>query len=405
MLKNLRILIVILCVLFIPFGVINAMEEKFDDINKISILDGVEPEEKLCEIEQKINEIENINFDYIDKAIANIECLDLCITSLNEVEKEIKNEKNKERLKKIESRLEILGIKIIENFSSYLKKQYYMEMAFEKLDEIIRKFKSSLVILMTKLYDYCRSRNPNYKKMMEKKYEEIQSGFDSFLMKIFKERFAEIEDFKFDFSLYSDLQVLYEKNMPKIKNKELIMKDARYFFDYINPSIFVDCYNVIEIHRYKRERFLFLNFFITEEKVKQLVGKTLGRLNFIYLLLVYEKIYEIEKNNDLLKNMDTKELCEDIYRCVRLFQDFLSKDSDIEKLISSGILKGEWLSAKSDSEHLGRFLLYFVQFYERFPDLPWSEKAKVEIEEIGNKFAKGLVLLGKVLAKELCNIY
>ncbi len=78
---------------------------------------------------------------------------------------------------------------------------------------------------------------------MVKKNEKIQIDFKDFFVKIFKEKFVEIEDVKFDFSSNLDLQVLYESNMTKIINKDLIKKDARYFFDYVYPCIFVNCYN------------------------------------------------------------------------------------------------------------------------------------------------------------------
>ncbi len=46
-------------------------------------------EQDLCEFERRIDELENIGFDDLDKIKEIVECLGFYITSLKEIEKEM----------------------------------------------------------------------------------------------------------------------------------------------------------------------------------------------------------------------------------------------------------------------------------------------------------------------------
>ncbi len=166
-----------------------------------------------------------------------------------------------------------------------------MNKPFEEFDKIIKRFEFNFSLLMKILCDYCMSKNSNYKNLIKEKNKELQNSLYDLFIEVFKKKFSEIEDFEFDFSSGHDLRDLYKSNMPKLKNKDLIIKDARYFFDYLNPCVFVDCSKDKEVACYKHERFSFMNSFTMQGEVKKVFEKISKKLKLLHTLLVYEKVY------------------------------------------------------------------------------------------------------------------
>lgn len=377
MFKNLRILIVSLCVLFVPFGAIKAMEGKsVKNSKKICIKNKDEGKDKifgiLAEIKSKIIEIENNNFYNMDEFLESVRWLGQKISNLDDIENMIMDKKNKECVSEIEKRLEKLIAKIFEKFFDLLIKQDYKNTTFEELDTINEKRFSDFSELMNVFFKYCRKKNSGAFNLPEKQLKDKMCGlYWNWVIKVFEEKFAEVKKIEigkcFDYKEDSLSVNQYLYDILKNVDVDVFIRDIRYLFDFLDD---------VE-HDYKEFSYkFFLKELGNENDYKQRFDdfkKDFNKLIVVYIILVCEKC---DINGD---NVDKEEFRADVERCVNKF----NFDDDKNKEFLEDNIFDDGGKDFTNGESLWLLCYRLRDFYIKFPYLSWSESAKQQFEDMG----------------------